>query len=87
MTSVRAVEGDGEEEFAGLGVPELSAAIDAFASEIVSVGFGESDCFTAGKFPQEVNVSEIASMPIGNRIFFTLNNYTSILRTGWVYAR
>ena len=43
MTSVRAVEGDGEEVFAELGVAELSAAIEALASEIVSAGVGMSE--------------------------------------------
>ena len=52
MTSVRAVEGVGEAVAVELGFAELSAAIDAFASEIVSTGLGVEADSVPGKTPQ-----------------------------------
>ena len=68
---MRAVEGDGEVVSVELGFAELSAAIDAFASERVSLGFDASDCLVVGKTPQPLRPIARANIPADTNAFFT----------------
>ena len=68
---MRAVEGDGEVVTDELGFAELSAAIDAFASEMVSTGLEDSDCCVLGNTPQPLNPIVRAMTPAEKITFFT----------------
>ena len=71
MTSVRAVEGVGEAVTVELGFAELSAAIDAFASEMVSTGLGVEAVSVPGNSPHPLKVMASAKTPAEMITFFT----------------
>ena len=68
---MRAAVGVGEEVCAEVGLAELSAAIDAFASEMVSTGLEDSDCCVLGNTPQPLNPIARANIPADTNAFFT----------------
>ena len=74
MTSVRGVEGVGEAVTVELGFAELSAEIDAFASEMVSTGSGVDAFSVSGKIPQPLKVMDSAITTAEMITFFTLES-------------
>ena len=68
---MRAVEGEGEALSEESGFAELSAAIDAFASEIVSRGLGVVADSVPGNVPHPLKVMASANTPAEMNTFFT----------------
>jgi hypothetical protein len=65
------VEGIGEDDAEAVGFVELSADIEAFASDMVSFGLEASDSDEPGNMPQPLKPTTNARTPRGTITFFT----------------
>ena len=68
---MRAFEGDGEAVSDELGLAELSAAIEALASEMVSTGSGVETDSIRGNTPHPLKERASAITPVEMITFFT----------------